>query len=183
LVSRGIVEKTGDSYRVADSEVVEALLEGRETDANTSTSASVSDISLPTSLNFDRRNAGILATLLLFTVALRTYIYPKVFRNADVVLLSNDPYYYLYFVENLVAGAQVTGPINKSEPLMVHTLSFITDLIGGVDSAAMVLAWYPVASAVITAVLVYVFATRLTDDVRVGFAAVAFLAVTPAHAF
>jgi dolichyl-diphosphooligosaccharide--protein glycosyltransferase len=45
------------------------------------------------------------------------------------------------------------------------------------------LAWYPIASAVITAGLVYVLAVRLFEDRRVGLASVALLAVTPAHAY
>jgi dolichyl-diphosphooligosaccharide--protein glycosyltransferase len=124
---------------------------------------------------------------------MRTYIYPSVFRGEHVVLPSNDPYYYRYWVERLSAEATgifdfsvlsgLPGAVAKGEPLMVGTLWWVTNLLGGADAAGFVLAWYPVVSALVVATLVYALAVRVTDDRRVALASVAFLAVIPAFAY
>jgi dolichyl-diphosphooligosaccharide--protein glycosyltransferase len=124
---------------------------------------------------------------------MRTYIYPSVFRGEYVVLPSNDPYYYRYWVEQLSAEAVgvfdlsvlsgLPSQVANGEPLMVATLWWMINLLGGTDASGIVLAWYPVVSALVVAVLVYAMAVRMTRDRRVGLASVAFLAVTPAFAY
>jgi asparagine N-glycosylation enzyme membrane subunit Stt3 len=123
---------------------------------------------------------GALAVL----VAIRLIPFDSVFRGADVVLLSNDPYAYVYLVERVLtaggirAGLVVNWP---AEPLLVWTLAIFSFLLGGVEQVDLVLAWYPVVTALVSGVLVFVLARTLTDDVRIGLTAVVLLAVTPLH--
>ncbi|MDY6779665.1 MAG: STT3 domain-containing protein, partial [Halobacteria archaeon] len=67
--------------------------------------------------------------------------------------------------------------MSNGEPLLVTTLSFVSDTL---DSSGVVLALYPVLSAVLVAVLIYLTATSLTRDRRVGVASALFFAVIPA---
>jgi len=124
---------------------------------------------------------GALAVLL----AVRLYPLGSVFRGSDVVLLSNDPYAYLYLVERALTDASLSRASPETrwigEPLLVWTLAFVSALLGGVDRAGFVLAWYPVVTAAVSGLMVFVLARLLTDDVRIGLVAVVILAVTPLH--
>ncbi|WP_135853707.1 STT3 domain-containing protein [Halorussus salinus] len=196
LVSRDIVAENGDGYEVADPDAVRAGLDGdSETadDAGKSGGPSLSSLSLGSLPSLSRLEAGALTGALAFLVLMRTYIFPSVFRGEYVVLPSNDPYYYRYWVEQL--SAEATGvfdfsvlsglpdAVAKGEPLMVGTLWWFTNLLGGADAAGWVLAWYPVVSALVVGLLVYALAVRVTDDRRVALASVVFLAVIPAFAY
>ncbi|WP_137284666.1 STT3 domain-containing protein [Halorussus salinisoli] len=192
LVSRDIVTKDGDGYEVADPQAVQASLDG---DAASDTRSSVTDgpilpsLSLPSVSTVE---AGALGGALAFVLLMRTYVYPNVFRGEYVVLPSNDPYYYRYWVEQLTVEATgvfdfsvlsgLPGAVAKGEPLMVGTLWWLTNLLGA-DAAGLVLAWYPVVSALVVAALVYALAVRVTDDRRVALASVGILAVIPAFAY
>ncbi|MFD1585879.1 STT3 domain-containing protein [Halorientalis brevis] len=185
VVSEGLVEKTGDGYRLPDT--TRRALDGEvETDKEQSPG-----LSLP-AFDVDSRAAGALAGALALVVLFRTvFSYGDVFRNGDVVLSGNDPYAYRYYVEQMLAG---TGggfelavlsemPSAKGEPFMIATLYSLSSLIGdGASAAGTVLAWYPVVSAFVTGLIVYLLAVKLTDDRRVGLASVVFFATTPAHA-
>jgi len=135
-----------------------------------------------------------LAVALGFVAAVRLLPSPEVFRGGDVVLSSNDPYMYRYLVERVTASASglldigtllgFPDGVATGEPLLVATLSVVAELLGGGSWATgVVLAVYPVASALVTALAVYLLATSLSDDARVGLAAVGFFAVVPGHAF
>ncbi|WP_135829689.1 LamG-like jellyroll fold domain-containing protein [Halorussus halobius] len=198
LVSRGVVVDDGDEYEVADPRAVQASLDG-ETDDE---AGAVPDDGLPSpSLSgvsawlpsVSRVEAGALAGALAFVALMRTYIFPSVFRGEYVVLPSNDPYYYRYWVEQLASEATgvfdfsvlsgLPNAVAQGEPLMVGTLWWVTNLLGGADVAGAVLAWYPAVAAVVTAALVYVLAVRVTGDPRVGVASVLLLAVVPSFAY
>jgi dolichyl-diphosphooligosaccharide--protein glycosyltransferase len=133
-----------------------------------------------------RLRTALLAALAL-VVLVRLPTIQEVFRDDWVVLASNDPYFYRYLVDQ----ALLDGPLPslperalRGEPLLVATLAVAAWPFGaGTWGSGFVVAWYPVVAAVITAVLVYGAATRLTDDPRVGLAAAGLLAVTPAHAY
>lgn len=142
----------------------------------------------------DRRTVGSLSFALLFVIFVRALPFPDIFRGTDIVLSSNDPYYYRYWVEQI--SRQATSPIDwtvlanlpegvrNGEPLMIMSLSWLVELGGGSPLASgIVLALYPVLSAVLTGAMVYVIATRITNDKRVGIAAVFFFAAIPGHAF
>ncbi|MCU4718169.1 LamG-like jellyroll fold domain-containing protein [Halapricum hydrolyticum] len=193
LVSREIVEKTDGEYRLRDPAAVEAILnpdavEDDDTDASSRSLPDGPALSLP---DIDRVTAIGLSGALALVVLFRVFPFPSVFQNRDVVLSGNDPYAYRYLVHQLLAesgGAldlstlsELPGGIAHGEPLFVATLWWIAALFGG--AADHVLAWYPVVSAVVTALLVYVLTVRVTDDRRVGIAAVALLAIVPGHAF
>ena len=189
LVSRDIVEKDGDIYRVADRAAVRAALGEESTTADDGGGFDIS-VDLPT---VDGPSLGLLGAALLVVVLARTYVVGTIYRSGDIVLSGNDPYYYRYWVEQVTAqagsgfdfGALSLLPdgVLKGEPLLVATLWWLSELFGGtVASVGHVLAWYPVVSAVVSAVLVYLLAVRVTDDRRVGLASVLFLAIVPGHA-
>ncbi|WP_257301052.1 STT3 domain-containing protein [Haloarchaeobius sp. FL176] len=192
LVSRGAVEKDDDGdYRVADRSAVRAALDGEDAVTEEDGSGvSMPSLSLP---SVDRNAALALAGALLLVVAMRSFSIPSVFRGDAVVLSSNDPYYYRYLVEQLLA--QSSGPFDfgvvseiefgarKGEPLLVAVLWFVSALFGGGQyTTGVVLAVYPVVAAVVLSVLLYLLAFRLTADRRVALAAVVMLAVIPDHA-
>ncbi|WP_338729816.1 STT3 domain-containing protein [Haladaptatus sp. DJG-WS-42] len=186
VVSRNIVEKHDDGYRVADRKAVKAALTGETTTERATPSVS---FSLPA---FDRRAAALLAGALVFLGAVRSLFLTTVFRDGHVVLGANDPYYYRYWVEQIVTNTNgvfdfsglsaFPDAVAKGEPLLVATLWWVSSLFGGMDATGPVLALYPVVTAVITGALVYLLATELTDDRRVGLASVLLLALIPGHA-
>ncbi|MFC4407224.1 STT3 domain-containing protein [Haloarchaeobius iranensis] len=192
LVSRGVVEKDDDGdYRVADRSAVRAALDGEEAVREDERSeVSVPSFSLP---SVDRNAALALAGALLFVVLMRSFSVPSVFRGDAVVLSSNDPYYYRYLVEQLLA--QSSDPTNvrvlsdiqlrarKGEPLLIGVLWFVSALLGGGQyTTGAVLAIYPVISAIVVGALLYLLTLRLSDDRWVAIAAVLMLAVIPDHA-
>jgi len=186
LVSRGIVEKAGGEYRLTNPDAVRTALDGTAPAETDSSTAGDTDLSFDVSLrNVNAQAVGLLVGALALIVVVRSFIAGSVFRSEHVVLVGNDPYLYRFWVERmLVSGdslAAVSGPIN-GEPLMIATLARIAGLFGGVDAAGTVLAVYPVVSAVITGLVLYLFTMRLTADRRVALATVVMLAVTPGHA-
>jgi len=194
LVSRGIVEKTDDEYRLRDPTAVETALDPNATvDDETGSESSLAALgdwtfSLP---DVDRVAALGLAGALALVILFRLLPYPSVFQHGDVVLSGNDPYAYRYLVHQLLAesgGAldlatlsELPGGIAHGEPLLVATLWWVSAVFGG--AVDQVLAWYPVVSAVVTALLVYVLVVRVMADRRAAIAAVALLAIMPGHAF
>lgn len=192
LVSAGIVEKNGDEYQVADPEAVRAALDG-ETVATTENERSVSPANA-LDFDFDARATGLLAAALAVVVLARTYAIGSVYRGGDIVLSGNDPYYYRYHVEQIAANAGnaadlgalsvLPNSVTHGEPLMVATLWWLASLLGGSkDVIGHVLAWYPVVSALVIAVLLYLLAAKVSSDRRIALASVLFLAIIPGHAF
>lgn len=192
VVSRDIVLNVGGGYRVSDRSAVAAALGEDQLDDGAVDGSHLPelDVRVPA---VDRRAVLSTGGSLLLVVLFRVVMYPAVFRNGDVVLSSNDPYFYRFWVEAVVArkggvldpSALGTLPdgIQTAEPLLVATLWFVSELLGGgTDVVGGVLAWYPVVSAAVVAALLYALASAVTGDRRVAVAAVAFLAITPAHA-
>ncbi|MFC6723319.1 STT3 domain-containing protein [Halobium palmae] len=188
LVSREFVEKTDKGYRFTDRNAIRRALEDDTTQPrirSRSVDTSVlSDFSRP---SIDRRAAVALVGTLVLLVLFRVLSLPSVFRGNDVVLTANDPYYYRYLVDRTihgVGGGFIPETARVGEPLLVATLSVVSLLLGGSNSTAgWVLAWYPVVAAIVTGVLVYLLALRLTSDRRIGLASVAMLAIIPVHAY
>lgn len=182
LVSHGVVENTEDGYRVSNPSVVRRTLNGESSSPTESTgwSVTVPDVS--------SIEMGAFVAVLLLTVVVRIVSVGSVFRSNAIVLSGNDPYYYRYWVEQLLASPEIgSSSLPKSvelgEPLLVTTLWSLTQLAGGTDmGAGVVLALYPVVAAVLSAGFVYALASSATADRRVGLAAVGLLAVTPGHA-
>jgi hypothetical protein len=188
LVSEDVVEKVDGEYRLADAEATERALTGEVEDDEGGGMA----LSLP-SVDVDRRVAAALTGALLLVFCFRILAFEGIFQNGRVVLSGNDPYFYLYWTEELSRqsggvldlSALTAGSFGllKGEPLLVATLWFVTELAGGIERAPLVLAWYPVAAGVVTGFFTYLLATGLTDDQRVGVASVVMLAVMPVLAF
>jgi dolichyl-diphosphooligosaccharide--protein glycosyltransferase len=196
IVSRDIVEKIDDGYRVADRAALQRALNGDTEPSDASSIMFLSDLNVPAIREVVPNRSvslGVLSGLLIVVLA-RSISVGSVFRDESVVLSGNDPYYYRYATErvleqmggladfavlsNLPAGA------SAGEPLLVATLSYVTLLFGGsTDVAGVVLALYPVVAAVLTALLVAITAAQLTDDSRVVVASVFALALIPVHAY
>ncbi|MBP1987789.1 STT3 domain-containing protein [Halolamina salifodinae] len=178
------MENVDGEYRLADPDATRAALEGEEP-------ATAAASSLSFEVDFDlppRRVTLALLGAFALVAAFRLFAYPSVFRGEHVVFLGNDPYYYRYLLlESLEQGATVTSlpdSVLLGEPLLTATLLAVTKLFGGtVETADLVLAWYPVVAGLVTAGLVYMLTVKLTEERRVGLAAVVVLAVTPVHAY
>jgi len=192
LVSRGIVESVGDEYRIADPDAARVALRDETGSGEQPTDF---DRSLPTFEwpTVDKTAALALTAALAFVALVRAHPLQAIYRNDDVVLSGNDPYYYRYWVEQVLAesnsvlnpGALTTLPdaVTNGEPLYVATLWWVSELLGG--GAAVVgdvMAWYPVVTAVSTGLFVYLLAVTVTNDRRVGLAAVLLFAIVPGHA-
>jgi dolichyl-diphosphooligosaccharide--protein glycosyltransferase len=138
-------------------------------------------------VGYDTRVVAAVAAVTLFVVAIRLVSWSSVFPGGDVVLTGNDPWFYRYWVDqSLMSGWGDSGPIvsgiTGGEPLLVAALALVSGLLGGLSAVGGVMAWYPVVSAALTGVLLYLAGTRVTGDRRIALASVAFLAVTPGHA-
>lgn len=173
LLDEGHVEEVDGGYQFTDRAAVRAALDRHRSEAADG-----------------RRRISVLTALsvvLALVVLVRSPTVLDVFRDDWVVLVSNDPYFYRYLVDQSLANGglpSVPDRVVRGEPLLVATLAVAAWPFGaGTWGSGFVIAWYPVVAAVLTAALVYSAATRLTDDVRVGLAAAGFLAVTPTHAF
>ncbi|ADD03689.1 homolog to oligosaccharyl transferase [Natrialba magadii ATCC 43099] len=191
LVSRNIVVKDDGEYRVSSREGVRAGLTGEElADESESTSVSrdLSDV-----VTVDWRSVGALAGALVFLFVMRLVNYGSVFRDEYVVSPGNDPYYYRYWMDELLAesdgvtdwGVVTSMPDGAAglRPLTHASNWFVAELLGGDQWAAdMVAAWLPVVATLALGVVIYWLAVVVTDDVRVGVASVVLLALMPVHA-
>ena len=193
IVSRGIVTKDDGAYRLAEPEAVRTALQGEHRPTAASSSDSVS-ISVP-SVGFDASVFGSLIAALVVVVAARTFHYQSVFVSGRVVSPGNDPYFFRYWQEQLLAESSSPfsfhvlvnppwddGSFNQ-RPLTHATNWWFAELLGGGQwGAEMVVAWLPLVFTLLLAVVIYALALVLTRDVRVAFASVLVLALAPVHA-
>lgn len=183
VVSRGIVESVDGNYRVADRAAVRAALEGEPIPEDQSGGGS-RPRGIPELPEIDGRALRPLGVGLVVLFLVRSYMYPAVFRPEAITFLGNDPYFYRYWILELAraeAGVfAVPEAFQIGEPLLVATVWTVTTIFGG-DAATgfVLLAWYPVAAALVSGVFVYFLAVFLTQDRRVGLATLVLLAVTP----
>jgi dolichyl-diphosphooligosaccharide--protein glycosyltransferase len=196
IVSRDIVEKTDDGYRVADRQALKRALDGDTEPSDASSIMSLSELNVPTLREVVPNRSvslGVLSGLLIVVLA-RSISVGSVFRDGSVVLSGNDPYYYRYATEqvleqmggltDLAVLSDLPAGSSAGEPLLVATLSYVALLFGGsTDVTGVVLALYPVVAAVLTALLVAITAAQLTNDSRVVVASVFALALIPVHAY
>ncbi|TKR25465.1 MFS transporter [Natronomonas salsuginis] len=190
VVSSDIVEKVDGAYHIVDREAVRAALEGEAfVDANEGDAGFTVDFDVewPTV-------AGLVGALVVL-VAARTFHYKSVFVEGRVVSPGNDPYFFRYWQEQLIA--QSSGPFDfgvlvnppwddgsfNQRPLTHATNWWFTELLGGDQWAAdMVAAFLPLVFTIILAIALYYLALLLTRDYRVGVASVLVLALAPVHA-
>lgn len=189
IVSRGIAEETDGGYRLADRAAVAAAVHG---EAPTTDEPSRELPSLPAP---DARVTLAVAAVLALAAGVRTIpMLESVFRGGDIVLAGNDPYFYRYWTETLLAGdhtafsltdlGELPGRAPDHDTLYLVVLWWVAAFVGGDATAAgLVSAWLPVAAGVFTTGMVYLLGVEVSGDRRVGLAAAGLLAVTPAHAF
>ncbi|WP_121741152.1 MFS transporter [Natronorubrum halophilum] len=194
LVSRGIVTKADGEYRVADVGAVEAVLAGEEVPKESSDTGPVGGLdSFELGIWGDRRALAGLAGALFLAFVMRITQFRSVFRDGRVVSPGNDPYFYRYWMEELLAESASPTDIGMlaemppgalSRRPLTHALNWwIATLFGGDQWAAeLVATWLPVAATLALGVVVYALAVVVTRDVRVGIASVVLLAVAPVHA-
>jgi len=199
IVSREIVERTDDGYRLKSRSALEAALKPSSEPAPSSvdTGSPTPSVSLP---NVNGRRLGLLGAALLSVVLVRVlFSYSAVFRDGMVVLSGNDPYMYHHAADMLLAGPQqaftlgglselsvdfLNAEIRTHDTLLIVGTWWTAAALGGDGTAvATVLAVYPVLAAVGSAVAIYLLTVRLTDDIRCGLASILVLAVIPAHAY
>ncbi|WP_254545784.1 STT3 domain-containing protein [Halomarina pelagica] len=189
LVARGVVERHGGGYRIAAPDAVRAALDGDAVESTAALGVSASPVASHPFADVDATEILALAGTLAFLALFRLVSLPSVFRER-IVLSGNDPYYYRYWTERLLAQAggaldpsvlsALPPAVARGEPLLVAALWLASALAGG--ASGVVLAVYPVVAAVLTGLFTYLLARRASDDRRVALAAVALLAVVPAHA-
>ena len=122
-------------------------------------------------------NIAALILSLALVVGARVVEAGAVFQRGLLVSPGNDPYYFRFWLDQLTVDGLAALP-SDSRPVTHLGNWLVADLVG-VDIVVAVL---PVASAVVTALLVYDIALLASDDRRVGLAAVVILALTPVHA-
>lgn len=195
LVSRGIVEKTGGEYAIADRTAVESVLleetpdddEGTGFDPGAALSSYLESVSRAEAL-------AVAAGLALVVLARTVLVAELVFRDGNVVLAGNDPYRFRYWVGHLLAsdlsafdpGALGSLPdtLLEDDVLMFVAMWWLAALAGGTPGAAdQVLAWYPVVAAVPVGLAVYWMARRLTGDRRVAVASLLLFALLPVSGY
>lgn len=192
LVSRGIVEKVDGEYQLADPADLRAILNGApgaDSDDD-STDGLTRGLSLP---SVDWRAMTGLVVALCVVAGARMTAFASVFQRGYVILPGNDPYYYRYWLRELLADSLgvtdfsvlVDPPngVSIKRPFSHVTNWFVAELLGGGEWAAETVAiWLPVVGSVLLGAMLYKLAVLLTRDVRVGIASVLVLAVTPVHA-
>ncbi|MFC7071589.1 hypothetical protein ACFQJ7_16900 [Halovenus rubra] len=190
LVSQTFVEKTGDGdYRFVDTDSIESgLSSGASHSATQTTDTATFDLSLPT---VNRPVLVAVAGALTLMATVRLLYYSAVFRDGYVVSPANDPYLYRYFQAQFleqsggladVGMLTTVGEQTIKRPL-THTLNWwFAELLGGsAGAASLVAALQPVLFSLISAVVLYMLAVRLTADSRIAIASLIFLALTPVH--
>lgn len=188
LVSADFVERDGDGYRLTDRSAVVAGLSGdtvEEPGDGLATSVPRPDTRLTGAV------VGVLAVVFLMRwLPMHTAVY----RSGTVVFAGNDPYFYVYWVEILLETPELSAfdpsalgelprRVTRHDTLTIVGLWWAAALFDGAAGVGSVLAWAPLAAALVTATAIYAVTARVTHDRRVGLAAVILLAFTPAHAF
>lgn len=194
IVSRGIVEKTDGEYRVADRRAVRAAL-----DDDDDVGRFLNRPSVTLKLRNGRRRwphprtVGGLVGALAFLGLMRILHVRSVFREDHVISPANDPYFYRYWTDQLLAISTDPTDLEVFRDLpsgaigtrpYAHAMNWwVTALLGGDQWAAdMTAAWLPVVATLLLGVVVFWTGRVLTGDVRVGLAAVFILALAPVHA-
>lgn len=189
LVSRNIAEKTEGTYQLADREAVETALTGESLPDHDEGNRTGFSVSTP-ALDIDTTALGGLTGALALVVAMRMLYFRSVFQDGHVVSPGNDPYHFRFWQEQMLATSDgitdvgvLTG-VPSSRALTYSLNWWFAELLGGTpEAAATVAAWLPVLGTVALALVLYALVATLTEDRRIAIAAVAFLAVSPAHVF
>ncbi|MFC7047192.1 hypothetical protein ACFQH6_18905 [Halobacteriaceae archaeon GCM10025711] len=102
LVSRGVVEKTGSGYRLADRQAVQAALTGETIEEDTASEGRDFEVGFDFSRPTVERDVAVaFGGVLVLVLVFRMFSIQSVFQNGDIVLLANDPYFYRYWLQRL----------------------------------------------------------------------------------
>lgn len=191
IVSRDIVVKAGDGYRLNDPDAVRAVLAGEPTNPDEATL----DFALPTDWrpSVDPRTTVALAAVLALLAAMRTLQLPTLYRDEHRLSPANDPYFYRTMVDRLLAQSSDPFSLELVTNMPARAVSrrpfshamnwWVAALLGGDQTAATLVAlWLPVVASIGLGIVIYFTAKTASGDVRVGIAAVFFLALVPVHA-
>ena len=192
IVSHGIVEEGDEGYRLADREATVAALRG-EPKPIPEPETGFERPDLRARLESVNRDlvAGLVAAF-AFLFVFRATTWRSVFRDGNVVLPSNDPYHYRYWVDHILANSE--GPFDfayvlemperaaTQEPLTYVLGWWFTALLESTETTGVVLALFPVACALVVGGFVYLIAVWTTEDERIGLVSVLLFALMPAHA-
>ncbi len=195
IVDAGIVEKTNGAYRIANRSAVERALGAHETEGN-ALRAIQDRIQVDPGLFVPSVSASTVVALggaLVFLFAMRLLHLRDVFRGDRVLSPANDPYFYRYINDELLAIS--TDPLSLAvvadlpsraagrRPFAHVANWWVAALLGGDQWAAeMTAAWLPVVATVLLGVVLYWTATMVSGDVRIGVATVFVFALSPIHA-
>lgn len=206
IVSRPFVESVDGGYRLVDRDATKRALTTTTQTTPTSTGFSnylkskESNVTVKNRLNQIYQNIEtetvrfplilLLSVWLLFMMRMSTY--QSVFRDEHVVLPGNDPYFYRYWVDQLLDAspqifsfseiAEVLGHRATGEPL-VHALGWwLTRLFeGNPDTSGVTVAMIPVVASLIIGILIAWMALAVTDDERIAVLTVVSFAIFPTH--
>lgn len=192
LVSRGIADKRGDGFQLRDPAAVRAAL-GDDPAPRRVSRPALSRPPFSVRNAVDLRSIGALLGALVFLLLMRIHQFPALFREEHWLSPGNDPYFYRYWNDVLLAEstdwssttvvAGLPSGAATRRPFTHAANWWIASVLGGDQWAADVTAiWLPVIATLLLGVVLFFTARILTDDVRVGVATVFFLALVPIHA-
>lgn len=191
IVSRDIVIKEGETYRIRDPDAVRAVLAGEsEQDTTQRTTISVPFDWRPT---LDTRAGIALLAVLGLLTFMRTLHLRTLYRDDHRLSPGNDPYFYRTMVDRLLAQSSDPFSLELVTSMPGRALSrrpfshamnwWVAALLGGDQTAATFVGmWLPVVASIVLGVVIYFTAKTVSGDIRVGIAAVFFLALVPVHA-
>lgn len=197
VVSRGIVTRVGEEYRLADRGALASVLHGEEeADEETGRDWNLQRLNPGRLVGRIRTNdvLALLVGLALILLVRTVLVSGMVFRDGHVILAGNDPYRFRFWVEHLLATdlsafdlgdlGEVPSNLRQSDTLMFVTMWWLAALFGGTSKAAgLVLAWYPVVIACFLGLAVYWLTWRLVRDRRAAVAALLLFACIPVNTY
>jgi dolichyl-diphosphooligosaccharide--protein glycosyltransferase len=194
LAATPLVERIDGGYRLRDIEAVRAAREGKDRPTATHDWRTRAGKLVALDRSFLSPGVGGLLASLFVVFVVRIAHYSTVYQSGRVVSPGNDPYFYRYWQERLVA--ETTDPLSvgvlvdppwqtgdwNQRPLTHATNWWLTEMLGGDRWAAeFVAAWQPVVFTLLLAGLCYWTVIVLTDDERIAVLAVLVVGLAPIH--
>lgn len=196
IVSHGLVQEVDDGYELANPQAIEETLTGEPAETEPAPTDALWNRlwnrlqAIKTYVRNNRISATLFGGTILLTALIRiVFAYDNVFREDQIVYNAVDSYLVAYWVEHLHESFyQLSDPTTWAafpvglwdHDLLLHLILWTTSgIFGGSEAVGWVLAWYPVVVGTIVGGVVYLLATRLTADRRIGITALLFYALTP----
>jgi len=197
IVERDLARRTDSGgYRLTDPAAISTALESPDGDAESDPSDSawfVRNLRTTVRTAVDRQTATLVSAALALVMLVRVgFAYPGVVRDGDIVFLGNDPWFYRYWVAQLLSAEGLSfrpaGFSALPDVVATHDVGTIVlywgigELFGTPYWVDVAMAVVPVLAAVLCGLGVYAIGATVSGDRRVGLAAVVMLALTPIHA-